>query len=129
MTPLHVPTVGIVVAAMVTGSLLTAVGITLTDRDPVAATTVPTVGITEGTAPEVYDAGEGTPREAWAACVQHALTTPGMGGDADMHACDDAYVARTGDTTTLWLWCPGAPEAGGCRAEDGPYPGTEPTDG
>jgi hypothetical protein len=73
-----------------------------------------------------YAAGEGAPRTDWAACVVTALTTPGMGGDADMIACDNAYTAATGDTATLWLWCPGPPEQGGCRAEDGPYPVEDP---
>ena len=34
--------------------------------------------------------------EAWRACVEHNLTTPGRGSDADMFACDAAYVATTG---------------------------------
>jgi hypothetical protein len=73
------------------------------------------------TAPDVYNAGEGTAREAWAACVTANLVT-GNATDADMIACDNAYTAATGEPADLWLWCPGAPEQGGCRAEDGPYP-------
>lgn len=80
MRPLHVPTVGIVVAAMVTGSLLTAAGVTLTS-DP-----VPTVGTTtvNGASPTIGDPW------AWSACV---TTVYNMGGgtDADMATCDRLY--------------------------------------
>lgn len=93
MRPLHVPTVGIVVAAMVTGSLLTTVGVTLTD-DP-----VPTVGSTttvNGASPTIGDPW------AWSACV---TTVYNMGGgtDADMATCDRLYpVPDTIVADCLW---------------------------
>lgn len=65
-------------------------------------------------------------RDLWAECVTANLTGDGRGGDADMARCDRLYTEVTGDDTTLWLWCPGAPEQGGCHAETGPLPEPEP---
>jgi len=62
-----------------------------------------------------------SPAQRWAACVTYALTTPGMGGDGDMHACD-AEFWHAGGEGRPWLWCPGLPEAGGCHAAWGPQP-------
>lgn len=84
------------------------------DVTPETTRTVPAPNVgTPTTVPNVL-----TPRQAWAACVVHALTTPGMGGDADMTDCDDAYWWDTGLPADLWLMCPGEPEQGGCWAED-----------
>lgn len=66
----HIPTVGIVVAATITGSLLTVAGVTIAPTTP-----VPTVGS--------RDAG-------WAACVETTYNMGG-GGDADLARCDRLY--------------------------------------
>jgi len=60
-------------------------------------------------------------REAWTHCVTTALVT-GTATDANVQACDAEYAARTGDTATIWLWCPGPVERGGCEARTGPLP-------
>ena len=79
--------------------------------------TVPSHGETPGrVAADVSEDARQAPTAMarWAACVTYALTTPGMGGDGDMHACDREYWQAGGEGRP-WLYCPGRPEAGGCR--------------
>ena len=81
---LHVPTVVIVIAAMVTGSLLTVAGVTMHDSP-----TVPTVGIATGDLAYEQGPSIGDPW-AWAACVETVYATGG-GSDADLSRCDRRY--------------------------------------